>query len=532
MSRRGTKRNFIVPDDYIEYMSDDNSNKSKKSHNLNWDNLCIKYKRNKKILTLINKCKQYEESLEITEDDILQSNLPPYLITLLLRLYQDMISKSRKSSKYHKIREKISFYINKGVPKGPLSAFTTNENNIKLISQGFDKIRNSFPSFEIMPEQAVDLITLYKMDPYVDDHTEMIKKLNSLAKSNGYEIKNKILLHPDVNIRQNLLSQYQNAIGSDQESRDKIFSAIKFVLELPTQEPHLEVNKDILNNTYKILEHEIYGMNDIKLTLMANLESIMTKKKSCIALVGPPGVGKTSILQSLGKALGRPLFKISMAGTEVHNLKGGSRIYVGSGIGKIAQAFHSTKTKAPIIFLDELEKMNRNTDSSMTFFISELLDQTQDSIEDNFLNVPIDISRVLFVISMNSISTLDDYLLDRMLIMNVNPPNIKEKVDILYNMKLHSLLQNLQLHNKVILDLKSIEHIVLITNNHSGLRMPLKILDTVLKKLRLFIQIGSDHDIVPINLRGFKLPFHITPNVIDTLWSIQTEDSNYKSMYT
>jgi len=315
------------------------------------------------------------------------------------------------------------------------------------------------------------------------------------------------------------------ALYQNEEDREKSFNAIRYSLSLPvtkTSLPH-EPLQTLYRRTYKVLKEEVYGMEEAKSVFMSNLETL-TGQKCCVALVGPPGVGKTSLLQALGKALNRPVYKVSVPGTDVSQLKGSTRVYVGSGPGKIAEAFHTTGCLNPIILFDELDKMSNH--DNLSGVISELLDPTQSHFEDNHLAVPLDVSNVMFAMSMNSTESLEKYILDRILVVRVDAPTTDEKVHILQQFKLPRMVYDLDL--PVTVPKSVLQYIVRMSDNYSdsGLRSCLRILETILKKLRLYSVIGLDHEIVPKELSKMTYPFKLSERIVSILWN-QTDHSMY-----
>lgn len=531
---------FIVPDNDTDY-TDDTDHESynhitnrigKKLKTVNkWQELKNTYKKENSVIKILSECEKYEKSLDISRDSILHSGLSPYLIFNLLEMYNQLISMRYNSTKYQELRRKIAFYVNRGVPQGPITAFVSNKDNEEAVRRGFQSVRDNFPLFDEMPESATDLITTYELDPYTTDHTTMLRQLNSVARSKGSELHKIILSYPDERIRDILLNQFQSALYLDEDTRNKQFAAIRTSLKLPHESYSIDISRDLYRNAYKILEEEVYGMKEAKTILLANIHTICTNKKSVIALVGPPGIGKTSLLESLGKALNRPLYKISMGNvSDSHILCGGSQLYIGSTHGKIAEALIVSQSTAPIILLDECDKFNQSREANVGAIVSDLLDDTQTYFEDTYLKLNLDVSNVLFVISMNSPELLSNFLIDRMLTIRITPPTIDEKVTILYDMKLKPLLEQFDLIGKVKITKSTMEHIVGMSEsyedeiNKTGLRKSIKILDIILKKIRMFISIGVKHEIVPKEIRGFKLPINLTSRKIEILWH---ENSDY-----
>lgn len=506
-----------------DFIVDDSSEKRRHVDNV-WVELARNYRKDRTLTTLLKECSQYEDSQQVTEEQILLSGYPVYLVTYLVRLYHRMLETSDPDEKLSLLR-RISFYLNRGIPSGSVSSYVSNEASVDKLSRDFRAIQDSFPSIEEMPELTSEILTLLELEPYTVEHTDLLRKLLSLARSRGCELRRDIVTYPNEKVRNLLFRQFQMALYQNEEDREKSFNAIRYSLTLPVARKTLpdETRTALYKRTYQVLKEEVYGMEEAKAVFMSNLETL-TGQKCCVALVGPPGVGKTSLLQALGKALNRPLYKVSVPGTDVSHLKGSARVYVGSGPGKIAEAFHTTGCLNPIILFDELDKMTDH--ENLSGVISELLDPTQNTFEDNHLAIPLDVSNVMFAMSMNSTADLEKYILDRILVVKVEAPSTDEKVHILQQFKLPRILAGLDL--SVTVPKSVLHYIVRMSDNYSdaGLRKPLQILETVLKKLRLYRVIGLDHEMVPRELSKLAYPFKLTERVVSILWN-QSDHTMY-----
>jgi Lon-like ATP-dependent protease len=184
-----------------------------------------------------------------------------------------------------------------------------------------------------------------------------------------------------------------------------------------------------------ILEEDHFGMADLKqriLEFIAVAQRQGTLKQKVILLDGPPGVGKTSIAKSIARCLNRAFARISLGGEyDVNIIKGHRKTYVGAYPGKIFQAVKSCKSENPVILLDEIDKIETGMRGNLMESIMEVLDPAQNSkFKDEFLDISIDLSKVLFVCTSNDLASIAPPLRDRMEIMSVSGYSTVEKEQI------------------------------------------------------------------------------------------------------
>ncbi|KAJ7041808.1 ATP-dependent protease La [Mycena alexandri] len=184
-----------------------------------------------------------------------------------------------------------------------------------------------------------------------------------------------------------------------------------------------------------VLDADHYGLSDVKdriLEFLAVGKLRGTVQGKIVCLVGPPGVGKTSIGKSIARALGRQFFRFSVGGlTDVAEIKGHRRTYVGALPGKIIQALKRVGTENPLVLIDEVDKIGRGINGDPASALLEMLDPEQNNgFLDHYMDVPVDLSRVLFVCTANTLDTIPAPLLDRMEVLEVSGYVSEEKAQI------------------------------------------------------------------------------------------------------
>ena len=190
-----------------------------------------------------------------------------------------------------------------------------------------------------------------------------------------------------------------------------------------------------LDTAKEVLDDDHYGLDDVKKRILEFIAVSQLKGSTqgkIICLSGPPGVGKTSIAKSIARALNREFFRFSVGGlSDVAELKGHRRTYVGAMPGKAVQAFKKTKTENPLILIDEIDKMGRGWQGDPTAALLEMLDPEQNStFLDHYLDVPVDLSHVLFLCTANTLDTIPGPLLDRMENIDISGYVAEEKMAI------------------------------------------------------------------------------------------------------
>ncbi|MBP3338443.1 MAG: endopeptidase La [Lachnospiraceae bacterium] len=252
-----------------------------------------------------------------------------------------------------------------------------------------------------------------------DRMREELSKLNAKA-----EIKEKI---------EKEISHMQSISGSTSEY-NVVRSYIETLLALPWD--NVSVDTEDIVKAQEILDRDHYGMEKVKERIIEFLAvKMMTKgggKGTIMCLVGPPGTGKTSIAKSVAESLGKKYVRICLGGVKDESeIRGHRKTYVGAMPGRIATALKQVKVSNPLMLLDEIDKLGNSQKGDPASAMLEVLDSEQNSaFRDNYIELPIDLSKVFFIATANDASTIPKPLLDRMEIIDVSSYTAIEKYHI------------------------------------------------------------------------------------------------------
>ena len=211
---------------------------------------------------------------------------------------------------------------------------------------------------------------------------------------------------------------------------------LELVAELPW---HAQTDDNLdISHAQEILDEDHFGLEDVKERILESLAVMQLNpdsKAPILCFVGPPGVGKTSLGQSIARSMGRMFERLSLGGLhDEAELRGHRRTYIGAMPGRILQALRRAKVMNPIIMLDELDKLGRDFRGDPSAALMEILDPAQNKeFRDNYLNLPYDLSKVMFITTANTLDGIPRPLLDRMEVLEVSGYSDMEKRAIANN---------------------------------------------------------------------------------------------------
>lgn len=282
-------------------------------------------------------------------------------------------------------------------------------------------------------------------------------------------------------------------------------SVIKTYLEWLTDLPWSKSSKEILDlkRAKEILDEDHYGMNEVKERILDFLALRKLKKdlkSPILCLVGPPGVGKTSLGKSIAKALNRDFARLSFGGMrDEAEIRGHRRTYIGAMPGKIIQALKTAGTKNPVMMLDEIDKLGSDFRGDPSAALLEVLDPVQNNtFTDHYIGMPFDLSKVLFITTANYLDPIPAPLRDRMEIITLSGYTMEEKLAIAEKYIIPRQIKESGLDKyEVTFSKEAVEDIISGYTREAGLRKLEQVIATVCRKI--------GRQVVEKNIRKFNI---------------------------
>jgi ATP-dependent Lon protease len=291
--------------------------------------------------------------------------------------------------------------------------------------------------------------------------------------------------------------------------------------------PWGKLSKDRFNidRARQILDRDHYGLDDVKSRILEFIAVGRLKGNiagSILCLVGPPGVGKTSVGRSIAASLGRKFYRFSLGGMrDEAEIKGHRRTYIGAMPGKIIQALKVVGTANPVIMLDEIDKVGASFHGDPASALLEVLDPEQNpTFRDHYLDVPFDLSNVLFITTANQLDTIPPPLLDRMEVIRLSGYILEEKLEIARRFLIPKALESHGLSGKeVVFQRDALVRLIDGWAREAGVRNLEKMIRKILRRCALKISKGHSRRIVirPSNLEEYLgKPIYTDEELIDS----------------
>lgn len=348
---------------------------------------------------------------------------------------------------------------------------------------------------------------------------------DNLKENDIKEIKQKLLsLQAPEKIKERIQKEIEKyeMLSDNSPEVGIIRNYIECLMSLPW-EISTEDNKDI-SKIKNVLDNSHYGLNEIKERIIEYIatKDICDKDQSIICFVGPPGVGKTTMAKSIANALNKNFVKISVGGLDdVSEIIGHRKTYIGSYPGKIIQGLKKVKSNNPVFLIDEIDKMNSNNKSNPIASLLDILDKEQNNrFVDNYIEEEFDLSKVMFILTANDLSSIPTEIKDRLEIIELNSYTIEKKESIAEEYIIPSLNKEYNLNLKF--SDKVIKEIIIYYTKEAGIRELNRCITNIYRKHITYSYDGNEIEDIKKYLGNYKYKYLYNnkcakPGIVNTL---------------
>jgi ATP-dependent Lon protease len=435
----------------------------------------------------------------------------------------DEIYKPKKSKKLNNFREKIKERII--THEKVVTANFAEEETIWLIEH-LDILDNLDEYTEEYYKMKTQIYEKYKNLQKEKLNKDIIEKIKN---NDSDDILNKIYKsgHPD-NIKSILYKKFKAHELDKSDEYFKVIEWIETILELPTNIKYLGDNKenisDMIVKLKNTLDSKLFGLDKVKERILEFYCAMLNNpfyKKKFIALVGPPGVGKTMLGKCIADAMGLTYEQISFGGIkDACALTGHSTTYIGAHPGLFANILKKSKILNPVVLLDEIDKISQTSEGfSINSVLLHVLDNSQNKrFQDMYMpEIHLDLSNIFFILALNNLDNLDPILKDRIHVVKIDGYTIEEKINIGKKFILPRVLENLLFSpNEIIINDKCMR-IIINKSCENGVRELEKSIGTLCEKINILKHINSNKIKLSYNIANLKFPYQLTELDINNL---------------
>jgi len=482
--------------------------------------------------------------------------------------------KTMSSKKKRKFDDELKF-INKKIKNIPVKQdilsvnmpFKTKCLMMEKLHILYNMDKDTFPHFHLKHDlnNELEKYKKYNISPseylMYDEAEKKINEMNNI----GNPMRNQILDSTmSFNSKIEVFNKYKHydRLCNDSSEKPKLLKWLEYALKLPTITKPLILDNDVSKFMYNVkqtLDAELFGMTNAKEQIMFVLNNMITSKKTkgnSIIFSGPQGVGKTELANALAKAINLPFVSMSMGGArDASTLLGHSFCYTGSHPGSFVTALIKMKQLNGVLFLDEFDKIGKSErGQEVSNVLLHATDATQNhAFKDDYMgnNIPIDLSNLFFIYSVNYENQIDSTLLDRIPVIKISGYSQSEKQEIAVRYLLPKALKNVGMKSgDVSFDEDALKFIITETdkmyssatkdkNGKSGMRQLKHIINKIVMKLNMLNSCNvknntaDDTNVLKLSyeIKNFKLPFIVLKKHVEKLDVLIKKDEPMLSMY-